>query len=126
MAGAYLEINPQDTYIFQSNVLLNNAAVELYQYTIWFIAQADPDGVDGSNASIWINASTLNGRVAISNNGTPVNSVINVTLASNYTANLPYVNSALWSLVIRSTNNVVTTVDRGSLAIVPRVGTAYL
>ena len=126
MAGAYLEINPQDTYIFQSNVLLNSAAVELYQYAIWFIAQANPSGVDGSNADIWINASTLNGKVAISNNGTLVNSVINVTLASNYTANLPYVNSALWSLVIKSPANVVTTVDRGSLAITPRVSTIYV
>ena len=126
MAGAYLEIFPQDTYVFQSNVLLNSAAVELYQSTIWFAAQSDPSGVDGLNSAMFINLCSTTGNIAISNNGTLVNSVINVTLTSALTSALPYINSAFWSLVVKTSANAVYTVDRGQLAVSRRVGPSYL
>ncbi len=125
MAGDYLEIFPQDTYVFQANVLLNSAAVELYQSVLWFTAQADPTGVDGANAAVFINLCSTTGNIDISNNGTLVNSVVNVTLTSALTSALPYVNSAFWSLVAKTSTNAVYTLDRGRLAISRRVGVSY-
>ena len=125
MAGAYLEIFPQDTYVFTANVLLNAAAVELYQSTVWFTAQADPTGVDGANSAMFINLCSTTGNIAFSNNGTLVNSIVSVTLTSALTATLPFVNSAFWSLVAKTSTNAVYTLDRGKLAITRRVGVSY-
>lgn len=118
MAGAYIEINPQDTYTLTSNVLLNGVAQELYLSTIWFsAAQSELDTI---TPTLFINLSSLTGNIAISNNGTNINSVITVTLTSALTANCNYVNYAMWSLVAKTPGGSVYTLDRGRIAVVPR------
>jgi hypothetical protein len=122
MAGAYLEIDPQEAYTFTSNVLLNNAAQELYGYTVWFTAF---NREDFSNGSPFLNASTATGQVTIANgSGSTVNSVVTVTLASNYTANLPQVNVGTWVLM----GNVAGRnykFDGGRIAVLPNFSFTY-
>lgn len=97
MAGAYLEINPQEAYTFTSNVLLNNVAQELFGFTVWFTAFSKDDN---ANSAPIINASTINSQVSISNGtGSNVNSVVTVTLDDTFTANLPQVNVGTWVLM---------------------------
>lgn len=129
MAGAYLELYPQDTFTLTCNVLLANVAQELYLSTLWFVAQADSfDPASGGAAPfINVNSAIAGGaaNITISNGGGTVNSVATVSLASNYTANLPTVNSALWSLVARTQLGKVYTLDRGRIAVVSRVGVSF-
>ena len=125
MAGAYLEITQQQTYVFQANILLNDAAVELYQSVLWFTAQNDVDSYDGSNISPFINLVSTSGNIAISNNGTNVNSLVNITLTSDLTRGLAQTNSAFWQLVVKTTANSVYVLDHGRMAVIPRFGLIY-
>lgn len=123
MAGAYLEINPQETYGFSSNVLLNNVAQDLYGATVWFTAFSQDDYANGTP---FINLSGNSANVLISNGGgSSTNSVVNVTLPSALTANLSQVNVGTWSLVAKTSQGRVYQLDGGRIAVLPPVGISY-
>ncbi len=126
MAGAYLEITQQQTFSYTANITLNGAGVELYQSVLWFTAATDTNGYDGSNLSPFINlVSTSGSNITISNAGTNINSVVNITLTAPLTANLAVVNSAFWQLVTKTTANAIYSLDHGRIAVLPRLGMIY-
>lgn len=119
MPGAYLEIDPQETYTFTANVLLNDVPQDLSAAALWFQAISYDYW---ANSAPFINASTFSGQVSVSNGvGSTVASLVTVALASNVTANLQQVNCGQWSLVARTQGNVYK-LDGGRIAVRPNIG----
>ncbi len=122
MAGAYLEIDPQETYTFTSNVLLNNVAQELYGITCWFAAF---NREDYANSSPFINVSTTSGEVTISNGtSSNINSVVSVTLSHALTSALSQVNVGAWVLMGNVAGRFYK-FDGGRIAVLPSLGFTF-
>ena len=133
MAGAYLQIFPQDSYTFSSNVLLAGVPQELGAATVWFTAQATGDygdsgsfGASGQNNAPFINLCSTIANITISNGvGINVNSLVTISIGPELTANMSYVNTGFWSLVTKTAFGDIYTLDHGRIAVVPRVGISY-
>lgn len=121
MAGAYLEIWPQDSYSFTTNVTVSNVAQDLTGSTIWFTSYQT--GFENANVNPLFNINSADtgntvANIVISNGvGISTNSLVTITLASSYTNGLSAVNSASWTIVAKTSAGKVYTLDRGRLAV---------
>lgn len=123
MGGAYLEIDPQETYVFTTNVAVNNVAQELYGSTVWFQAWSKEDS---ANNSPIINLSGNSLNVLITNAvGSSVNSIVNVTLTSALTYGLAQVNVGAWQLTAKTSTGSAYRLDGGRMCVLPNVGASY-
>lgn len=129
MAGAYIEIYPQDTFSYTTNVTLSNVAQELGGSTIWFTSFQT--GFDNANTAPLFNINSVNGsntvaNIGVSNGvGISTNSIVTINLSSTFTNSLSLVNSASWTLVCKTSGGSIYTLDRGRLAVVNAPGVYY-
>lgn len=112
--GSYLYVIQGDSYVFSTNVTVDNVATNLFGSDLWFYAHTGQDNPNGPQ--ILIEANTDSGQVIISGNN---NSVVTVSLNSAYTQNVPQANTAAWFLRVNTASGNVYTLDRGRLAVVP-------
>ncbi len=108
MAGDYLSFLQGDTYSYSTTVALNGVAQNVFGASLWFLAKMDPR--NDTDAEAIITATSANGEITVGGNN---NSVVTMSLNSDFTANLAQANVLFWALKMQTVAGAVYTLDRG-------------